>query len=71
MLKQAFRTAVRDRLRQVPLEARKTWNETNLLTWWREAQAADPHLTWERAPGDVWQHVKGMCRDLMGKDAAF
>ena len=34
MHKQQFRKAVRDKLRQVPLEIRKTWNETNLFVWW-------------------------------------
>jgi hypothetical protein len=72
MRKQQFKKAVRDKLRQVPLEIRKTWNETNLFVWWTAARAADSYLTWERAPGDhVWQHVKVMCGELIGRDAAF
>ena len=55
-----------------PLEIGKTWNETNLFVWWTAARAADSYLTWERAPGDhVWQHVKVMCGELIGRDAAF
>jgi hypothetical protein len=72
MRKQQFRKAVRDKLRQVPLEIRKTWNETNLFVWWTAARAVDSYLTWERAPGDaVWQHVKLMCGELIGREAAF
>lgn len=69
MLKEQFRQALRARLGEVPLKTRQTWDNTNLLVWWSEAQKEDSYLRWERAPGDVWQHVKGMCPDLIGPNA--
>ena len=71
MNKEDFKKALRDKLRKIPLETRKKWNETDLLGWWGKAQTEDSYLTWERAPGDVWQHVKGMCRDLIGTNAIW
>lgn len=70
MNKEDFRKALRDRLAKVPLETRKKWNETDLFGWWMKAKE-DSYLTWERASGDVWQHVKGMCRDLIGPSAIW
>jgi len=51
----------------VPLDVRRTWNDTNLFGWWAEAINKHPRITWERCPGNQWQHVKGMCRDLIGE----
>jgi hypothetical protein len=69
MKKEDFRNALRDKLTKVPLEVRKTWNDTDLFAWWLKARAEDSYLTWERAHGDIWQYVPGMCRDLTGPDA--
>ena len=72
MKKEDFKLAVQGKLRMVPLETRKQWNDTNLLVWWGKTKAEDSYLTWERCPGnDVWQWVPGMCRDLIGKDAIW
>jgi hypothetical protein len=67
--KDAYRDALRLRLRGVPLETRRKWNETDLMVWWNRERQKDTYLTWERAPGDPWQHVKGMCSDLIGPKA--
>lgn len=69
MKKEDFKEAVRGKLKKVPLETRKLWSDTDLFVWWSQAKAQDSYLTWEKCPGDVWQWVPGMCRDLIGKDA--
>ncbi len=69
MNKEDFKRAVQERLLKVPPETRKQWNDTDLLVWWANARVEDSYLTWERCPGDVWQWVKGMCGNLIGKDA--
>lgn len=69
MNKEDFQNRLHDRLRKVPLETRRQWNETDLLIWWGQAVAEDSYLTWERATGGIWQHVKSMCRDLIGPNA--
>ena len=72
MNKDDFRSELRKALYQVPLEARKTWKERpNLFLWWTETQFIDPNLTWTGARGPLWEHVKGMCSDLIGKDATL
>jgi hypothetical protein len=69
MLKQDFEKAVRDTLRKVPVEERRTWDDTKLFTWFMKAKAEDPFLTWERCPGDPWQWVPGICKHLIGPGA--
>lgn len=69
MKKEDFRRAVRSKLMQTPLQTRRTWNGTDLLTWWSRAHQEDSYLTWERVPGDIWQHVHAMCSDLIGEKA--
>ncbi|BDT60479.1 hypothetical protein MasN3_39730 [Massilia varians] len=69
MLKTEFQAALRVKLRAIPLATRKTWNDTALYIWWLEAKKDDPYLTWDRCPGDSWQWVPGMCRDLIGESA--
>jgi hypothetical protein len=71
MNKEDFKRAVQEKLRRVPLETRKQWNDTDLFVWWGNAKAEDSYLTWERCPGDVWQWVKGICDNLIGKNAIF
>ena len=72
MKKEDFKAAVRGKLKNVPLETRKLWNNTDLFVWWSQARAEDSYLTWEKCPGsDVWQWVPGMCSDLIGKDAIW
>lgn len=71
MQKEDFRKALRDKLGKVSLETRKTWNNTDLYDWWRKAQADDSYLRWEQVSGDLWQHVPGMCQDLIGPDAIW
>ena len=69
MKKEEFRQALREKLSRVSLQERKTWSDTNLFMWWLTAKAGDSYLTWERCSGDVWQHVPGMCSDLIGQNA--
>ena len=69
MKKEIFRTAIRNKLIEVPLEIRQSWNETDLLGWWGKAKSEDSYLMWDQATGDVWQHVKSMCQDLIGTKA--
>lgn len=71
MKKEDFRKALQEKLGKVPLKTRMMWNEGDLLIWWNEARASDSYLTWERAPGNVWQHVKGMCHDSIGPNAIW
>lgn len=72
MNKEDFKEAVRGKLRNVPLETRRLWSSTDLLEWWKQAKANDSYLSWEKCPGgDVWQWVRGMCSDLIGKDATW
>ena len=71
MKKEDFRNRLRDKLGKVSPEMRKTWNDTDLYVWWVTARAEDSYLTWERAHGDVWQYVPGMCRDLIGPNAIW
>ena len=70
MKKEEFRQALRDKLSRVSLQERMTWNDTNLFRWWLAAKAGDSYLTWERCSGDVWQHVPGMCSDLIWQNAS-
>lgn len=69
MKKEDFKRAVREKLKHVPLETRKQWNDTDLFVWWCKAKTEDSYLTWELCPGDVWQWVKGICGDLIGQNA--
>ena len=71
MKKDDFEQALRRLLMSVPLEERKKWDEFDLLTWWTKAQKDDSYLTWERCSGDIWQHVKVVCRDLIGQSAIW
>lgn len=66
--KELFREAVRKRLKMVPLEGRRTWNQAELWRWWLIARNEDPQVT----SGDVdvaWLRVKRVCADLMGPQA--
>ena len=69
MKKEAFDNVLRVKLRTVPLATRKTWKATDLNLWWHTVKADDPGLTWERASGDLWHHVRSMCQGLIGPDA--
>jgi hypothetical protein len=69
MNKEDFKQELRAKLRKVPFETRKEWNDTDLFIWWGQAREADSYLTWDGCPGDVWQRVPGMCKDLIGKSA--
>lgn len=69
MKKNEFRTEVRKRLNQIPLEERKAWDNTDLYIWWNKAKKDDPYLTWDKCPGQVWQWIPGMCNDLIGSKA--
>lgn len=69
MKKEDFRQALRMRLMQIPAASRKTMTDYELLLWWNQIKQEDTYLTWERAPGDLWQHVQEMCRDLIGPSA--
>ena len=67
MKKVDFEQAVREKLKKIPLESRKQWNNTDLLIWWTEARAEDSYLTWEGCRGDAWQWVPEICRGMIGK----
>lgn len=69
MKKAEFNLAVRDKLEKVPYEIRKTWTNKELLQWWEDAIAQDSYLRWEKCHGPLWQHVKGVCSNLIGKKA--
>lgn len=71
MKKEDFRMALRDKLGKVSLETRQTWSDTDLYAWWLKAQVDNSYLRWERASGDLWQHVRGICQDLIGPDAMW
>jgi hypothetical protein len=70
MKREEFRNAVRDKVRKIPLETRKSWREIDLLMWWQGAKNEDSYLTLDRSYGDVWQEVRAMCRDLFGDSAS-
>jgi len=69
MKKEDFKRRLRGHLLKVPLETRKQWNDTRLFYWFLKVKSEDPYLTWNRCPGDVWQWVPGMCKDLIGPAA--
>ena len=57
--------SLRERLKLVPLESRRNWNQAELFRWWLVARDEDPLIT----SGDVdvaWLRVKRLCADLMG-----
>lgn len=69
MKKEDFKQTLKDRLRNIDLKERQQWTDADLLIWWGEVQKKDSYLRWDRATGDLWQHVKIMCKDLIGKKA--
>jgi hypothetical protein len=66
-----FEAAVRAALRQVPLVTRRGWNGNDLIAWWMQTSAAQPGLVEDRAKGDPWQRVHGIClrARMFGQDA--
>ncbi|MDK9707430.1 MAG: hypothetical protein OEL83_10305 [Desulforhopalus sp.] len=66
MKKAEFEQAVRDELRRVPAEERRTWDDNKLFFWFMKAKSDNPDLTWDRCPGDPWQWVPGICKYLIG-----
>ncbi len=71
MKKAQFEFTLRELLGNIDLEKRKNWTETDLFEWWFKAQNENPHLKWERARGDLWQHVKSMGKDMIGSKAVY
>jgi hypothetical protein len=71
MKKEQFKFKLRESLGIVDFEKRKKWTETDLFGWWLDTQKENPNLSWERATGDLWQHVKGMCKDMIGNNAIY
>lgn len=69
MKKADFCASLQDKLREVPLATRQAWEVKDLYIWWLGAKKKDSYLTWERAHGDVWQYVPGMCQSLIGRNA--
>ncbi|HFT1084468.1 TPA: hypothetical protein ACXI7C_000797 [Serratia marcescens] len=69
MLKEEFARALRQKLSQIPLETRRTWNETHLFAWYMKAISEDSYLRWERCPGSPWQWVPGFCENYYGSNA--
>lgn len=60
--------SLRERLKLVPLQSRRNWNQAELFRWWLIARDADPQIT----SGDVdvaWLRVKRLCADLLGPQA--
>ena len=70
MSKQQFRDAVRAALREVPLENRKTWDESDLSQWFFAERSKNLQLQRSDGDGDPWQHLKSMCSDLIGHKAS-
>jgi hypothetical protein len=64
-----FRTGVRSMLMSVPLETRRSWDETHLFGWWLEASHKDPNITWGSSASTLWSQVKMICADLIGPRA--
>jgi hypothetical protein len=71
MLKEEFIQALRQKLSQVPLETRRTWDETSLFIWFQQVRKEDSYLRWGRCPGDVWQWVPGFCEYHYGPNAVY
>lgn len=69
MNKSEFEKAVRQELRRVSVDTRRTWDETDLFGWWMRTTSSHPQITWDRCRGDPWQTVKGICNDLIGDRA--
>lgn len=69
MNKEDYCNSLRNKLERIPLDERRKWSETDLFYWWLKVIEEDSYLRWERARGDVWQYVPGMCRDLIGPNA--
>ncbi|MGP1235768.1 hypothetical protein ACJ8I6_09450 [Serratia sp. CY37646] len=70
MLKEEFAQALRQKLSQIPLETRRTWNETDLFGWYMKATREDSYLRWERCPGgNPWHWVPGFCENYYGSNA--
>jgi hypothetical protein len=69
MTKDEFARALRDRLRKMPLDNRRGWDETRLLEWWTREKSGDTYLRWERDSGNPWKTVLAICRDMIGPDA--
>ena len=69
MNKEGFEQALREKLQKIPKETRNRWSDSDLLVWWNKARVEDSYLTWKHCPGDIWQWIPGMCRNLIGQDA--
>lgn len=68
MNKKDFTIVVRENLKKVPLDTRKSWTSLDLNSWWHQTKNGDPYLVC-RCSGDLWQSVHGICIDMIGKDA--
>ncbi|KAF7962098.1 hypothetical protein AWV80_25820 [Cupriavidus sp. UYMU48A] len=68
MNRQDFKQALRDKLRQVPYEARKTWDGTKLMMWWWDVEKEDSYLRLKGCT-DHWQEVHSICMDMYGERA--
>lgn len=69
MLKSDFEKAIRTELRKIPIEERRTWDDTKLFFWYMEAKSTNPFLVWDKCPGDPWQCVPSICKYLIGPGA--
>jgi hypothetical protein len=67
--KEEFKKAVSAKLKKIPLEDRREWDETNLLGWWSKAKADDSRLNCGSSGASDWELVEMCTRDLIGKDA--
>ena len=70
MLEQKFRDAVRAALREVALDSRATWDESDLSRWFFAERSKNTVLQRYDGDGDPWQHLKRMCSDLIGPNAS-
>jgi hypothetical protein len=66
MTNDEFKLALRQRLRQIPLEERKRWDAVDLFGWWLQECTRGSDLSWEGCPGDASESVPGMCKDIIG-----
>lgn len=67
MIKAEFDHAILRKLEKIPLGVRRQWRESDLMVWFFSEQSKDTYLRWEGCKGDIWQHVKGLGINLIGK----
>ena len=67
MIESKFRLAVIQRLQQVALEERRTWDENKLFQWWMAQVSANP--TVEHGATNPWQAARSAATGMYGPEA--